>query len=627
MRHLKFILATLFLLSYSLLSIAQHPPIEAYPYVGLGTLAEKAGWLQEDLHRYTIQNGVVMPRVLLPPEGNEDLTTAHQEDGGNRTGPYLAALSLQYAVTKDPQVKKWAVESFEGAEKLHQVTGVPGVLARSINPAEQPQRHEEWFFFPEEWHQSENMPGYRWLGDPSSDTYINLIYGVANFHDLVADTELKERAAEWIDAVVGREMKYNMRIVDIDGKMTLWGNFSPYLEKEKLNYLLPLAHLKAAYHITGDQKFQDYYLKLINTHQYADHAILASSYKPPFVSWDAKHAMQALHLLLTYEDDPLIRDKYLASIERFWMKEKDGENTNFHAIYAHFVPGQAAYNQRSIQLLDQWKGAWRMYREEMLRSSAGPQKVTGVWMESPHRFLQAYWTARYFQLLTAAGELGPGNPPEWAHPEATKYEGMVLVPAGEFIMGSEIGDPDESPQREVFVDAFYIDQFEVSNGEYAKFDPGHQYPPGQVDDPVLNVSWYEAEAYAKWAGKRLPTEAEWEKAARGTDGRLYPWGELHDMSFGEPDGVIGEAAWRAGKSPYGVYWMAGGAWEWTADWYQPYEGNQINSDAYGEKFKVLRSANRFSDPSMHRCAHRYYLEPTSKISGYPVGFRCVKDVD
>jgi len=194
---------------------------------------------------------------------------------------------------------------------------------------------------------------------------------------------------------------------------------------------------------------------------------------------------------------------------------------------------------------------------------------------------------------------------------------------------------DESPKRKVYVDAFYIDRFEVTNAQYGKFKKGYKYDEEIIDEtvhkeewmqdnsPVVNISWYEALEYCKWAGKRLPTEAEWEKASRGTDGRKYPWGEKHDMSFAEPDGIAKTAAWRDGKSPYGAYWMAGGPWEWTADWYQPYPGNNVESPAYGEKYKVIRGAYRIADPSMQRCAHRYYLDPQMKQSGYPIGFRCV----
>lgn len=108
-------------------------PIEEYPNPGQSKLLEKAAWLQEDLHKNNMQYGIVMPRVLLPPEGNADLSSAHQEDGGNRTGPYLVALSFQYAVTRDKKVKNWANESFEAIEILEKVTGVEGSIARSFN--------------------------------------------------------------------------------------------------------------------------------------------------------------------------------------------------------------------------------------------------------------------------------------------------------------------------------------------------------------------------------------------------------------------------------------------------------------------------------------------------------------
>ena len=253
--------------------------------------------------------------------------------------------------------------------------------------------------------------------------------------------------------------------------------------------------------------------------------------------------------------------------------------------------------------------------------------MIGTWQEPAQEYLRTYWSARHHNLLTADGKLAPGNPPSWTKPEHKAPEGMVYVPAGEFIMGSNVGDADEYPPRTIYIKAFYIDRFEVTNTQYAKFDSEHKFTPEQADEPVVNINWHEADAYAQWSGKRLPTETEWEKAARGTDGRRYPWGNIHDMSFAEPDGVAKEAAWRAGKSPCGAYWMGGGAWEWTADWYNPYPGNTTPSPAFGEKYKVIRSGSDFADPSMQRCAHRYYVDPSTHISGYPIGFRCVKDVE
>ena len=634
----KALIITGVLLVFVYNAIAQtRPPIEEYPYSGQVDLLSKAAWLQEDLHTNNRQYGIVMPRVLFPPEGNADLSSAHQEDGGNRTGPYLAALSFQYAVTKDKKVKQWADESFEAIEILEKVTGVEGSIARSFNKSDVKQRHEDWFFFPLEWHQSSSMPEYRWIGDPSSDTYANLMYGLAMYFDLVADDQYKQRVKNWVTKVSDRMIEHDMRLVDVDGKMTLWGNYSPSLDREKLNSLLPLFQLKVTYHITGNEKYQDKYLELINKHGYADDAMMAASFKPPYVPWDTYHFMKGVYMLLRYETDKTLRDKYLAALERFWLKEHPCKNMTLQITYNHYVPESEGFNEASIEQLINWKGAWRRELDQYLRKGNSSERVQGTWIEPSHFYLLVYWKARYHQLLSEDGKISKGNPPKWAEAKADKYTGMVYVPAGDFIMGSEIGDKDESPMKKRNVDGFYIDRFEVTNSEYAKYVKGHSYDLKEVDEtvhkedwmgaekPVVNISWHEATEYCSWAGKRLPTEAEWEKAARGTDGREYPWGEIHDMSFAEPDGIAKTAAWRAGKSPYGAYWMAGGAWEWTSDWYKPYPGNNVDSPAYGEKYKVIRGASNFADPSMQRCAHRYYLDPAMKQSGYPVGFRCVKE--
>ena len=163
---------------------------------------------------------------------------------------------------------------------------------------------------------------------------------------------------------------------------------------------------------------------------------------------------------------------------------------------------------------------------------------------------------------------------------------MVLIPAGEFTMGKDDAAPDERPAHRVHLDAFYIDRYEVTIARYAKFleSEDHDLPFLWHDakqghhgtKPVLGVDWYDALAYCRWADKRLPTEAEWEKAARGTDSRLYPWGNdspsrIH-ANF-EQESKKGYSAltpvgsFERGKSPYGVYDMAGNVWEWVGDRY------------------------------------------------------------
>jgi formylglycine-generating enzyme required for sulfatase activity len=227
-------------------------------------------------------------------------------------------------------------------------------------------------------------------------------------------------------------------------------------------------------------------------------------------------------------------------------------------------------------------------------------------------------------ILISASLLIVSDPESKLHP--TLPEGMVYVPAGSFIFGSNLGDVDESPQQIAETGAYFIDRYEVSNADFKKFD--HKFTfKGGYDNHAAAVTWEQANAYAKWIGKRLPSEREWEKAARGIDGRLYPWGNTYDHTFANWD----ESYPRGGsaakpESPYGCIDMAGGAWEWTSDWYQPYPGNNVPSRQYGEKYKVMRGGASFNGFAMMRTTHRYYL-PTNTTGNYYTGFRCVKDVE
>lgn len=229
-----------------------------------------------------------------------------------------------------------------------------------------------------------------------------------------------------------------------------------------------------------------------------------------------------------------------------------------------------------------------------------------------------------FRHIAALLTLSLLGTPALAEDTPAPPEGMVYVPAGEFIMGSEVGDADESPQHIAITEDFFIDKYEVSNADFKEFDPDHTFQLGRENHPAI-VTWEQATAYAKSIGKRLPTETEWEKAARGIDGRMYPWGNTYDPTFVQYDRSkgIGETIAKP-KSPYGCYDMAGGAMEWTSSWYQPYPGNPISADQYGEKYKVLKGGTTFNDNAHMRCAHRFYL-PVDDSSNYLTGFRCVRD--
>ena len=240
-------------------------------------------------------------------------------------------------------------------------------------------------------------------------------------------------------------------------------------------------------------------------------------------------------------------------------------------------------------------------------------------------------------------------------------EDMVQIPAGSFTMGTD--DPratDERPGHQVFLSAFYIDKCEVTNAHFRSFAEATGYlttaeqegtterqdgidwrhPEGpdsdisqRLDHPVVYVSWHDARAYCTWKGKRLPTEAEWEKSARGTDGRMWPWGEVYEEgranTWGREDGhekTGPVAAFPSGASPYGVLDMAGNVWEWCADWYvQDYYARGVDKDPQGPEkgcFKILRGGSWINPESVLRSSNRFEILPVDR--GPYVGFRCAR---
>jgi formylglycine-generating enzyme required for sulfatase activity len=245
---------------------------------------------------------------------------------------------------------------------------------------------------------------------------------------------------------------------------------------------------------------------------------------------------------------------------------------------------------------------------------------------------------------------------------------VVYVPAGEFIMGSDENNPDardeEKPQHEVYLDAFYIDKYEVTNAQYRKcVETGACNAPSDTtyydnadyaQHPVVYVSWNDADAYCRWAGKRLPTEAEWEKAALGTEELAWPWGNEWDGSKANfcdkdceseyrnewvSDGYERTApvgSYLDGASPYNALDMSGNVWEWVADWYDPdYYSQTPTRNPPGppnsrfcptpvpDPCKVIRGGSWQNGHLDIRAAYRYASAPTHK--GSAVGFRCAKD--
>ena len=236
---------------------------------------------------------------------------------------------------------------------------------------------------------------------------------------------------------------------------------------------------------------------------------------------------------------------------------------------------------------------------------------------------------------------------------------MVYVPAGEFTMGSDAGNVDEQPVEQVYLEAFWIDQTEVTNGVFSKFveltgyqtdaekrgwsniyygswqqvnGATWQHPQGSGDiiladdNPVIHVSWNDAIAYCKWAGRDLPTEAQWEKAARSTDGRTYPWGEGIDCNKANYDScvgnIVGVGSFLEYASIYGALDMTGNVWEWVRSLYRPYpyETNDGREDLKASGIRGLRGGSWYDSEYNVRSTLRYKTGPTD--SGSLFGFRC-----
>ena len=262
-------------------------------------------------------------------------------------------------------------------------------------------------------------------------------------------------------------------------------------------------------------------------------------------------------------------------------------------------------------------------------------------------------------------------------------EDMVMIPGGHFLMGvdkevnvdtekmskrqklrylvSRAAFHDEGPAHNVIIDAFFIDQYEVSNKHYGEFlkASGHAAPAYWDDhrrnkpkQPVSGVNWNDANAYCSWSNKRLPTEAEWEKAARGPEGFKYPWGNEYDASkgnYGRKQEITANVdAFPQGKSPYGVYNMSGNVFEWVADWYDPnyYKttkqilnpagpqagvflsdtGTYVDRIAVGKK-RVIRGGSWYAPVESVTTTHRFWNDPMNNSYGVGLGFRCARSIE
>ncbi|PON14814.1 formylglycine-generating enzyme family protein [Candidatus Entotheonella serta] len=214
----------------------------------------------------------------------------------------------------------------------------------------------------------------------------------------------------------------------------------------------------------------------------------------------------------------------------------------------------------------------------------------------------------------------------------TTLNEMVEVPAGPFLMGADNGFADERPQKTIYVKRFWIDKYEVTNREFQAvgMQPMQSFGTRYSDAllPVVGVSWFQAATYCRLAGKRLPSEAEWEKAARGSDGRLFPWGNFWDPAFANDGrGPRPVGSFPQGVSPYGAHDMAGNVWEWVRDRYQfRFDGDPDhapNHERPHHERMVLRGGAWNYQAVYLRTSYRRHERP--RFAEHRIGFRCAKD--
>ena len=233
--------------------------------------------------------------------------------------------------------------------------------------------------------------------------------------------------------------------------------------------------------------------------------------------------------------------------------------------------------------------------------------------------------------------------PEYLIDNETDGSLLVLIPGGEFLAGGSASDAGGGDPFPVTLASYYLGIHPVTNAQYARFVEASGYREndqwkqpagaGNQDHPVVCVNWHDAQAYAEWAGLRLPTELEWEKGARGVDGREYPWGNEWDQSKCRNSNNKGSettcSVWQypEGCSPWGLYQMSGNVWEWCDDWYESndydrYKKGDLAAPKSGNS-RVLRGGSWGSGGAgLFRCASRSYIVPTNRYGGR--GFRLAR---
>ncbi len=409
------------------------------------TLREKADLIEAATRSRHIRYGLVSDSHLEKPGDLSSNHTFTSDNDGLWTAMYLAGECYRYAATKDPEAKEFARHSLEAMMFLETVTGIPGLMARSI--AKPDEQHDTVLGdHPMQWGNFSPDKKWRWKSDTSSDEVVGHYYGYSIYYDLCADqaeqAEIRGKVREITDYIV----KNDYYLLDVDGQPTtygVWNFFQPWSRRlnwwdRGLNSLEILSHLKAAYHITGDEKYQKAYLDLAINHHYAAFTLNQKINVPGFINHsDDELAFLSYYPLLKYEQDPKLLADYRKSLERSWRIEQPERNPLFDFIYGAVMPAGADFDlagaiftlERISLDLVRWNH-WNSQRSDLkIKSSLGRfrEKESVVPLPPEERAVMK-WNGNPYALDTESR----GWKPTEAMDNAGIYAGGLSEEAGTF---------------------------------------------------------------------------------------------------------------------------------------------------------------------------------------------------